>query len=247
MSNKIIHRLHNQIIQKLDVPVFMHDFYEYFWKVSWDIPEGEEQIQKILTEPKADLFIEEINGEWQLSPIRSSIFEINLSGKSSVFGLKLRPASQYLYINQCIPLPMVDFHEDFETMCNEVVEFFEDSPLIYTSEMMTLNSIITSMERETNISTVDNFSKSHNMTPRGMQRMFKKFTGLSAKWVLCRYRTLEAVQMAKDSGDEVDWAHMASELGYSDQAHFIRDFKSNLSMTPKEYHNILKGEPDENN
>jgi AraC-like DNA-binding protein len=247
MANKIIHKLEYQTIEKIDVPAFMNDFYEYFWKVSWNVPEGKEQIQKILTEPKADLFIEELNGDWQLSPMRSSVFEINLTGKSSVFGLKLRPASQYLYINQCIPIPVIDFHENFETMCNEVSEFFEDSAFICTEEMETLNKIITSMEQETNILRVDDFSTSHNISPLGMQRMFKKFTGLSAKWILCRYRTLEAVQMAKDSGDDVDWAHMAQELGYSDQAHLIRDFQTNLSMTPKEYHNILKGDQDENN
>ena len=37
------------------------------------------------------------------------------------------------------------------------------------------------------------------------------------------------------SGASVGWARLALELGYHDQAHLIRDFKSQIGFTPGQY------------
>jgi AraC-like DNA-binding protein len=37
------------------------------------------------------------------------------------------------------------------------------------------------------------------------------------------------------SGTAVDWADLALELGFADQAHFIGDFKKRIGRTPAEY------------
>jgi len=42
-----------------------------------------------------------------------------------------------------------------------------------------------------------------------------------------------AEQLATGAG--ADWSQMAQELGYFDQAHFIKDFKSIIGVTPAEY------------
>jgi AraC-like DNA-binding protein len=39
--------------------------------------------------------------------------------------------------------------------------------------------------------------------------------------------------MAK--GASIDWAGLAAELGYADQAHFTRDFTSMFGETPTRY------------
>jgi AraC-like DNA-binding protein len=36
-------------------------------------------------------------------------------------------------------------------------------------------------------------------------------------------------------GEAVNWAKMALDLGYFDQAHFIKDFKRLIGQTPAEY------------
>jgi hypothetical protein len=37
------------------------------------------------------------------------------------------------------------------------------------------------------------------------------------------------------AGEVVDWPRLALDLGYFDQAHFIKDFKTIVGRTPAEY------------
>ena len=70
---------------------------------------------------------------------------------------------------------------------------------------------------------VDQLSASAGMTPRTLQRLFADYVGVSPKWVMRRARLHEAAERA-DSGEPVDWACLAADLGYADQAHLTRDF-----------------------
>ncbi|MHB1501986.1 MAG: helix-turn-helix domain-containing protein [Candidatus Dormibacteria bacterium] len=57
---------------------------------------------------------------------------------------------------------------------------------------------------------------------------------VSPMWVLRRYRLLETAEAVRE-GAEVSWAELAADLGYADQAHLIRDFRSALGQTPAAY------------
>jgi AraC-like DNA-binding protein len=69
---------------------------------------------------------------------------------------------------------------------------------------------------------------------RQLQRLFKEYVGVSPKWVIQRYRLLDAAERVA-AGTIVNWADLALELGYADQAHFIRDFKGLVGRSPAEY------------
>jgi AraC-type DNA-binding domain-containing proteins len=49
-----------------------------------------------------------------------------------------------------------------------------------------------------------------------------------------RARLHEAAERA-DSGEPVDWALLASDLGYADQAHLTRDFTVTIGVPPARY------------
>ena len=49
-----------------------------------------------------------------------------------------------------------------------------------------------------------------------------------------RARLHEAAERA-DSGEPVDWAALASDLGYADQAHLTRDFTVTIGVPPTRY------------
>jgi len=52
--------------------------------------------------------------------------------------------------------------------------------------------------------------------------------------VLRRARLHEAAARA-ESGTAVDWAALASDLGYADQAHLTRDFTATVGVPPARY------------
>jgi AraC-like DNA-binding protein len=69
---------------------------------------------------------------------------------------------------------------------------------------------------------------------RGLQRMFADYVGVSPKWVMRRARLHEAALRA-DGGEPVDWAALALDLGYADQAHLTRDFTATIGVPPGRY------------
>jgi AraC-like DNA-binding protein len=69
---------------------------------------------------------------------------------------------------------------------------------------------------------------------RQLQRVFSEYMGVSPKWVLQRYRLLDAAERVA-AGMPVRWADLALDLGYADQAHFIRDFKKLIGRSPADY------------
>jgi AraC-like DNA-binding protein len=58
--------------------------------------------------------------------------------------------------------------------------------------------------------------------------------GVSPKWVMRRARLHEASERA-GGGEPVDWAALAADLGYADQAHLTRDFTATIGVPPRRY------------
>jgi AraC-like DNA-binding protein len=65
--------------------------------------------------------------------------------------------------------------------------------------------------------------------------LFKKNVGLTPKHFLKVMRFQKAIQEISQTS-HINWASIALESGYYDQAHFINDFKIFSGFTPKEYH-----------
>ena len=82
---------------------------------------------------------------------------------------------------------------------------------------------------------VEDLSVLAGVTARTLQRMFAEHAGVTPTWVIRRYRLLEAAEQARLHGDEVSWSGLAADLGYSDQAHLVRDFRAHLGTTPAAY------------
>lgn len=69
---------------------------------------------------------------------------------------------------------------------------------------------------------------------RTLQRLFADWVGVPPKWVVLRHRLHDALERA-GRPDGVDWAALAAELGYSDQAHLVRDFTATIGVSPAAY------------
>jgi AraC-like DNA-binding protein len=73
--------------------------------------------------------------------------------------------------------------------------------------------------------------------PRRLQRLFAEHVGVSPKWVIRRYRLHEVTERlaARRPGAALDWAGLAAEFGYADQAHLTRDFTRMFGEPPTAY------------
>ena len=67
-----------------------------------------------------------------------------------------------------------------------------------------------------------------------LDRQFTQQVGLSPR-TLARILRMRRLLEAIDVHGSVGWADRAAELGWSDQAHLIRDFKRHTGVTPSQY------------
>ena len=97
-----------------------------------------------------------------------------------------------------------------------------------------IGAIVEEIATDRSLTTVDIVGRRFGISPRSLQRLFSRYIGVSPKWVINRHRLHEVVdRLAK--GETVDWTRLALDLGYFDQAHFIRDFKAIIGRTPGDY------------
>jgi len=89
------------------------------------------------------------------------------------------------------------------------------------------------------ITRIEQVAREFDIGLRTLQRQFRDYVGVPPKWVIQRYRLHEALARI-DAGLACDWAALAFDLGYADQAHLIRDFKKIVGCTPVDY---AKGAP----
>lgn len=75
---------------------------------------------------------------------------------------------------------------------------------------------------------------------RSLQRLFAEYLGIGPKWVVRRFRVLEAAAAAH-AGEPVDWPELADRLGFSDQAHLTRVFTQVVGTPPATYRRASGG------
>ena len=71
------------------------------------------------------------------------------------------------------------------------------------------------------------------LSERSLQRLTRRRIGLSPKMLIQRRRLHEASARLRDHPTSL--ADVAADLGYADQPHFTRDFRTVTGMTPGEF------------
>ena len=82
---------------------------------------------------------------------------------------------------------------------------------------------------------IKNIATRLDVSERHLRRRFQDATGMSPKTYARQLRVTAAAQLA-DHQEAPDWAMIAHEVGYFDQAHMIADFKQLCNRTPVETH-----------
>lgn len=79
------------------------------------------------------------------------------------------------------------------------------------------------------------------LLPKTSVRRFRRHAGLAPKR-FSRVRRLQRVLRSMKAGNSVDWAALAAEHGYTDQAHLIHDFHTLTGIAPSAYRPSPAGE-----
>jgi AraC-like DNA-binding protein len=101
-------------------------------------------------------------------------------------------------------------------------------------------AIVYGVAGDRSIVRVEDLVARYGLNQRALQRLFAKYVGVSPKWVIQRYRLHEAAERLT-AGATVNQSALALDLGYSDQAHFARDFKAVVGVSPAAYAKRARG------
>lgn len=225
-------------------------FVEHYWTVEWDL--AEPKVVETLPHPSVHIVLEP--GLAQITGVSTAKFKRILEGKSRVFGIKFRPGGFRPFVNQPVSTysnstlaltavfgsvadaldQIILMHNDHNAAIGAIEEFLHARHPV-TDQTAELAARITDhIASDRRIIKVEQISNEYGIGMRQLQRLFDEYIGVSPKWVIQRYRLHEAAERIAASNVPA-WADLALDLGYADQAHFIRDFKKLVGMAPAEY------------
>ena len=234
-------------------PAALAPFLDYCWVVRWDLRGQPGYESAVLPHPNVNLAFEPAGAG--IFGVDESVFTRRLEGAGKALGVRFRPggfhpfyrASMARLTGRVIPAREV-LGTQADDACDAVLaDGADDAAMVAAAEGLLLSfgaqpdpvalaaaRIVERITADAGLRRVAALAEACGLPERRLQRMFTEYVGVSPKWVMRRARLLEAARRI-DAGDVVDWAVLAADLGYSDQAHLTRDFTSTLGTSPARY------------
>jgi AraC-like DNA-binding protein len=226
------------------------------WVPVWSLPPGRSTVQRVLQYPVCLLVI---SHDYSIMVgVDTGLGRQELTGEGWALGTMLQPAAGALLLqrpasdltDQRVPLETVP-GIDGAAVTGRVRAALQDAPSGEAShrtaieaveealrglgpvdeEGLLVNRIVEFVEDRADVRRVGQVCDEFGIGERTLRRLTARRIGLSPKWLIQRRRLHEAAGLL-GAGDRVDLAGVAADLGYADQAHFTRDFRTVTGMTP---------------
>ncbi|WP_211746992.1 helix-turn-helix domain-containing protein [Paenibacillus sp. Marseille-Q4541] len=231
----------------------LRPFVKHYWIVEWNLPSGETFSQNVIPNPCVNLIIDQ--GRTFFFGPSARKYSHQLTEQGCVFGIKFKPAGFYSWYNKPIseladtPLRaeslLPQTNEELEILFldrqvshNELVQRMDRIllPLLprVDESALEVERITTYIQVHHEITKVDEVCAYFQINKRKLQRLFQQYVGLSPKTVIRLYRLQNAAELL-DQGNSIHLLQLSMDLGYHDQSHFIKDFKSVIGTTPEAY------------
>jgi AraC-like DNA-binding protein len=234
-------------------------FVDYYWIPRWDLRGQPPFEQTVLPHPNVHLVFEASGAG--IFGVDRRLFTRSLSGLGLALGVRFTaggfrpfwqaPISQLT--DRVVPAARL-FGPRAEQTRQAIMNDFDfggfdvdDGVMIGYAEALLLSvlperdplaeqaaTLVARVTDDPGLRRVDQLAASSGLSVRSLQRLFADYVGVSPKWVMRRARLHEAAERA-DSGEPVDWAALASDLGYADQAHLTREFTVTIGVPPARY------------
>lgn len=225
---------------------------DWYWIVDWTVPDGEERTQEVLPYPSVHLVLE--RGASAVFGIVTGKFTRVLKGTGRAFGVKFKPGAFGPFLGDAVAsitdtsIPIARIFDidvaalesgildagNVDGMVDRFEAFMIDHLPPIDEDILLVRSILAYIDDDDSVMTVDDVAGRFHLHPRKLQRLFHQHVGVGPKWIIARKRIHEAAERLR-TGKGVDLAILAVDLGYYDEAHFIRDFRTLVGTTPERY------------
>ncbi|HEX6053056.1 MAG TPA: helix-turn-helix domain-containing protein [Gemmatimonadaceae bacterium] len=229
---------------------------EHYWSVEWDYGGAAPERVEILPHPSVHLIFQRGVGAGArvMGVARGKVTRV-LRGTGGIFAVKFTPGGFYPLLRAPISTLTDSIANVRDVLGSEgvalaravlaartdparamIVERFLGQRLAHenSDDVVRFAGLVYSVVNDRTILKVEDLVARSGEKRRTLERRFAKYVGVSPKWVIQRYRLHEAAeQLASANG--VSQVALALRLGYSDQAHFVRDFKAVVGKSPAAY------------
>ncbi|MGQ4433882.1 AraC family transcriptional regulator [Streptomyces sp. SAS_260] len=231
----------------------LRPYIEHYWLIDWDLTEP--YVSHVVPHPAVHIVFQRLAGEdafVEVAGIPHGLFAQKLEGRGRVCGIKFRPGAFRSvsperpvseWTGRRVRQPEVFPDADPAT----VLEPADETARVAALDAFLLalgprpdpqaelaTTLVDRIRTDRTIRRVTDFARAEGLSVRLLQRLFAGYVGVGPKWVILRYRIHDALERA-GVDEPVDWAALAADLGYADQAHLIRDFTATVGVTPTTY------------
>ncbi|HEY7886038.1 MAG TPA: helix-turn-helix domain-containing protein [Cellvibrionaceae bacterium] len=222
----------------------------HYWQVSWDLRGQPDYIQQNLPHPSVHLTLHS-DGFCGISGVMSKSFRYRLSGCGCVLGVKFHPAafsafyaeSAHTLTDKRITLGELWGEDEVqlrksiagatpaENCIPELGALLSRRAGSLADAAKQVRECVQFIASEPELCSLQALAAREGVSVRSLQRLFRQYLGVSPKWVIDRYRMIEAVE-AINAGGKVELTDLAYRLGYADQAHFSKAFTALVGVPP---------------
>ncbi|MFE9443362.1 DUF6597 domain-containing transcriptional factor [Streptomyces sp. NPDC006602] len=234
-------------------------YVEQYWLIDWHL--SEPYVSHVVPHPAVHIVFQRFEGQdpfVEVAGIQLGLFAQKLEGRGRVCGVKFRPGGFRPFApdrpvtewtGHRIPFPEAFPGTATGTGTEPMAVLSPDDEKARIAALDTFllgldprpdpqadlaTTLVDRIGADRTIRRVADFARSEGMSVRLLQRLFAAYVGVGPKWVILRYRIHEALERA-ETEEAVDWAALAADLGYADQAHLVRDFTATVGVPPTAY------------
>ncbi|MFE4196242.1 helix-turn-helix domain-containing protein [Paenarthrobacter sp. NPDC056912] len=254
---------------RLPAPASVADLVQWFWIPEWDIEPGRTSRQHLIAYPASNLVVQQEDVVFS-GPTTHAAYR-DLRGRGWAVGALLHPAAVPLFTSDPgglrdaeTVLAFKDLHASVSAAMkpsdggapdrtasddgarrtlavDAFVAWLASRDDVLTEEALLANRMVEVIGSEPGVILIDDVASLLAVSPRTLQRIAKKYVGLSPGALIRRRRLQDAAERTR-SDPTADLAGIAVELGYADHAHLTNDFQRYLGFTPSTYRRSVAGE-----
>jgi AraC-like DNA-binding protein len=189
----------------------------------------------------------------KVTGVRTGRLSKTLRGTGRIFGITFRPAAFQLLrapmatlTDRTVPLARV-LGSEGAAWARDLLSVSEVTDQIAIAqaflvrhlrplggEAQRVRDMVERVARDQSLLRVQQVADDLDLDVRSLERRFRQYVGVSPKWVIRRYRLLEALEQL-GAPNPPTLATLAADLGYADQSHFARDFRLVVGRTPRAF------------